>query len=169
MKKSLSILAGFVVIAQPNLAVAQGCKMSGLSDFGAVALGTAYAKMPRTFVLEDSCDKTQLNPHAVCNWMDQKSGIEYTGWDGKIFRKQIDVTEENLSKPLPFGLRATDRVEDVARKLRALKNAPQFEVAADKITSKGCLRTPAVKSFSVEARFGADGSLKTFLAATPTE
>jgi hypothetical protein len=169
MKNSAAVLACLAFVAQPDLALAQACKISTLSDFGGVALGTSYAKVPRTFILEDSCDKTQLNPHGVCNWMDPKSGIEYTGSDGKIFRKQIEMTAENISRPLPFGLRATDRIGDVARKLKALKNAPQFDVGADKITSKGCLRTPAVKSFSLEVVFGSDGVLKTILAATPTE
>lgn len=169
MQKSLTILAGFILFAQPNLALAQTCTTSGLSDFGAMALGAATAKVPRTFILQDNCDRTQLNPHAVCSWMDPKSGIEYGSYEGKIFRKQIEMTAENIDRPLPFGLRATDQAADVTRKLRALKNAPQLDVSAGKITSKGCLKTPAVKSFSLEATFGEDGALKTFSVATPTQ
>src|ERR1043166_7386345 len=141
MKKTLSCLAGLVLLAQPNLAFAQACKVSGLSDFGALALGAAVAKVPKTFVRTNDCERTQLNPHGECDWTDPKTGMEYSAWDGKIFRKQIVITAENMHPALPFGLKTTDRANDVAKKLKAMKGAPQFDVAADKVASKDCLKT----------------------------
>jgi hypothetical protein len=132
--------------------LAQECKLSGLSDFGSVALGDRYSKIPKTFLREKDCEASKKYSEARCGWIDPRTGIDYEGWEGWIFRKQIDISPKNPRPRLPFGLTTEDRMEDVIRKIKARPDAPEFrideasEFIPGSITSTNCLKTDKVES-----------------------
>ena len=171
MKRTTIVMTGLFLALQSAAAFAQtACINFPGGDFGAVAMGDLYARVPKNFTKLPECAMDKDYPEAICAWLDPKTGIEYDGAQGMIIRKQIDISDKNQNPALPFGLKPQDNVQAAQKKIKAIKGAPGLRVSktgtgATRIET-ACLKGSKVEMMKIQMEFGPKG-LKTLSLILP--
>ena len=171
MKRITIMMAGLFLALQALPAIAQTCASTAGADFGSVALGDLYAKVPKNYARLPDCAQSKDYPEAICAWLDPKTGIEYDGAQGMIIRKQIDISAKNPNPALPFGLKPQDKAQDVQKKIKALKNAPALRTSKTGTGSMridtSCMKGNKVEMLKIEMEFDPKGAFTTLSVVIP--
>src|SRR5258706_137111 len=126
MKLKALLLVGF--IAGYTLPAFGDCdhKRSALSDFGVAALGDRGDRLPREVKPLPNCEIYE-GKYVDCELIDI-SGVSYLLFENVINRKDIVIHRGQRPAPLPFGLKSTDKIADVVKKITPRNDAPDFYV-----------------------------------------
>ena len=137
-------------------------KRSGLSDFGAAALGDGLDKLPKDVERLPHC-VVYDRKRADCEFLD-KSGVSYVVFGDLITRKNIRISRRGSPTKLPFGLTPADTVENIVKKLSARADAPDPHILyRDKkleLFSGLCMTDTRGERFAIEFIFGNAGRLE---------
>lgn len=135
---------------------------SKLSDFGAVALGTAVKKMPAGLQPTKACLAEQAKANRACETVDT-AGVTYRVFDDHVSAKEI--RRGDPLPALPYGFSWNDTIADGKRKMQEQFHLKQLKVqttAEGTVIDTGtCFLDPGKDYFRFYLKYDAQAQLKT--------